>query len=165
MLSVPAVVVISPPLTARSPLRRAFDPVILPAKVVELPTAPILTVEAAPPILTVVAVEFTKLNTAAVVVMSPPLTARSASVPSAPEMNVSPPKITAGASNPVDDLFPETKSFTPDGSAGKLDAGESAMTSVPEIAVRDVRTPPVPILPETVPISAIAISPVGKYLV
>lgn len=63
----------------------------------------------------------------------------------------------------MDDFVPDTKSFTPDGSTGKLDAGASAMTSVPEIAVCDVRTPPAPMLPETVPISAIAISPGGKY--
>lgn len=55
-LNVPAVDVMSPPLTAISPEAKKFDPVTLPAKEVEPPAAPAVIVVAAPPMLSVVAV-------------------------------------------------------------------------------------------------------------
>jgi hypothetical protein len=50
---------------------------------------------------------------------------------------------------------PLTKNLTSEGSVGNTDAGESAMTRVPDIAVVEFRAPPAPILPEIVPIRAI----------
>ena len=67
---------------------------------------------------------------------------------------MSPPKIEFGVSAPSCVLFPETKSFTPAARTGKLDGGESPMTNVPDIAVVEVRDPPLT-LPDTVPTSAI----------
>jgi len=83
-------------------------------------------------------------------------------VPRAPETKVSPPKIELGVSAPRVVLFPETKSFTPVVSVGKTAAGESAITSVPDIAVVEVRAPPAPTLPDIVPIRAI-VSSHAKY--
>jgi hypothetical protein len=68
-----AVVVISAPLTARSPVTTVLALLIVAVPV----AAPILTVVPAPAKFTVVAVALTKLNVVAVVVMSPPLTAKS----------------------------------------------------------------------------------------
>ena len=66
----------SPPLTAKSPARTTLALLIVVVPVVE----PIPIVVAAPAKLTVVAVAFTKLKVpAVVVVMSPPLTAKSPS--------------------------------------------------------------------------------------
>ena len=66
-------VVISAPLTARSPVTTVLALLIVAVPV----AAPILTVVPAPAKFTVVAVALTKLNVVAVVVMSPPLTAKS----------------------------------------------------------------------------------------
>lgn len=82
--------------------------------------------------------------------------------PNVPDVKASPPKITDGASRPPVDLFPETNSLTPLASAGNLLDGESAMISVPDIAVVEVNNPPEPTLPEIVPISAMS-SPAAKY--
>jgi hypothetical protein len=120
---------------------------------------PILTRVALPePILSVVTVPANKLNVVAVEVISPPLTAKSESVPSAPEIKVSPPKIIVGTSRPVDDLFPETKNFTPAAIDGNLELGSSAIISDPDIAVIED-----PLLPDTVPTSAISLY-LSEYL-
>ena len=72
-LNVVAVVVTSPPLTARSPVTAVLALLIVVVPV----AAPILIAVPAPNKLPVVTVVFNKLNVVAVVVTSPPLTAKS----------------------------------------------------------------------------------------
>jgi hypothetical protein len=71
--------------------------------------------------------------------------------------------MTFGVSAPSSVLFPDTKSLTPDVSVGKLDGGESAMISVPDIAVAETSDPPVPTDPDIDPIKAIFTLSRNKY--
>ena len=67
---------------------------------------------------------------------------------------MSPPKIEDGASAPTEDFVPDTKSLAPEGRAGNLSGGSSAIIREPEIAVVVERVPPGPTLPDIVPMSA-----------
>ena len=85
ILTVTALEVMSPPLTARSPVTTVLALRIVVVPVVE----PIVTAVPAPAKFTVAALALIKLNVAAVVVKSPPLTARSpVIVTSLPKVNV-----------------------------------------------------------------------------